>query len=273
VQGVGAVNDIIEALGTLAALPDVDVIILARGGGSVEDLLPFSDEALCRAISALGTPVVTSIGHTKQRPNCDEVASAAAEVPARAAEHVVPSAAELRERIDRRAADALGYAAARLGEAGGRVERSAMRPAGQAALLARSRRLDLAGQTLSHATGLAAGPLRERIASAALAVQQALTLLPRPTSLDVPRERLGLATAGVRHALELRAAAVVAATSLIRARDWRERGFALVRLPDGALVRDAAALTAGQHIAIELQGATLAAVIETVHPEATETNQ
>ena len=82
VQGVGAVNDIIAALGTLAALPDVDVIILARGGGSVEDLLPFSDEALCRAISALGTPVVTSIGHTKQRPNCDEVASAAAAVTA-----------------------------------------------------------------------------------------------------------------------------------------------------------------------------------------------
>jgi exodeoxyribonuclease VII large subunit len=273
VQGVGAVNDIIAALGTLAALPDVDVIILARGGGSVEDLLPFSDEALCRAISALGTPVVTSIGHTKQRPNCDEVASAAAEVPARAAEHVVPSAAELRERIDRRAADALGYAAARLTEAGGRVERSAMRPAGQAALLARTGRLDLAGQTLSHATGLAAGPLRERIAGASLVVQQALTLLPRPASLDVPRERLGLATAGVRHALELRAATVVAATSLIRARDWRERGFALVRLPDGALVRDAATLTAGQHIAIELQGATLAAVIETVHPEATETDQ
>ena len=66
---------------------------------------------------------------------------------------------------------------------------------------------------------------------------------------------------------------MVAATSLIRARDWRERGFALVRLPDGALVRDAATLTTGQHIAIELQGATLAAVIETVHPEATETDQ
>ena len=110
VQGVGAVNDVIDALATLDAVEDVDVIILARGGGSVEDLLPFSDEALCRAISALRTPVITSIGHTKQRPNCDEVASAAAEVPARAAEHAVPSAAELAERIDRLADDAAGFA-------------------------------------------------------------------------------------------------------------------------------------------------------------------
>ena len=85
VQGAGAAEDLIEALMTLAAQPAVDVIILARGGGSVEDLLPFSDEGLCRAIAALGTPVISSIGHTRQRPNCDEVAAAAAEVPARAA--------------------------------------------------------------------------------------------------------------------------------------------------------------------------------------------
>ncbi len=270
VQGVGAVNQVIGALATLAALPDVDVIILARGGGSVEDLLPFSDEALCRAISALGTPVVTSIGHTKQRPNCDEVASAAAEVPARAAEHVVPSAAELAERIDRRASDAAGYAAAILAEAAARVDRSAMRPAGQAALVARASRIDLAGQTLRHAAGLATGPLRERIAAGTLAVQQALAALPRATTLDVPRERLAQATAGVRHALALTTAALTATESLIRARDWRERGFALVRLPDGTLVRDAADLATGQAVAVQMKGATLEAVIAAIHPDPTE---
>ena len=269
-QGVGAVNQVIGALATLAALPDVDVIILARGGGSVEDLLPFSDEALCRAISALGTPVVTSIGHTKQRPNCDEVASAAAEVPARAAEHVVPSAAELAERIDRRASDAAGYAAAILAEAAARVDRSAMRPAGQAALVARASRIDLAGQTLRHAAGFATGPLRERIAAGTLAVQQALAALPRATTLDVPRERLAQATAGVRHALALTTAALTATESLIRARDWRERGFALVRLPDGTLVRDAADLATGQAVAVQMKGATLEAVIAAIHPDPTE---
>jgi exodeoxyribonuclease VII large subunit len=270
VQGVGAVNDMIEALATVAAAPDVDVIILARGGGSVEDLLPFSDEALCRAISALGTPVITSIGHTRQRPNCDEVASAAAEVPARAAEHAVPNASEMLAEIDRRASDAAGYAAAIVSDAASRIELAAMRPAGQAALVARTGRIDLAGQSLRHAAELATSALRERIADGAAVLQRSLVELPRASSLDVPRERLHQATAAVRHAVTLRGAALTAAESLIRARDWRERGFALVRLPDGSLLRDATALAAGQTVAIELKGATLDATIDAIHPDPTE---
>ena len=77
------------------------MIVLARGGGSVADLMPFDDERLCRAIFACGTPVVTSIGHTKQRPNCDHVAAACAHVPGRTAELVVPSAVELARAIGR----------------------------------------------------------------------------------------------------------------------------------------------------------------------------
>ena len=270
VQGVGAVNDVIEALATVAAVPDVDVIILARGGGSVEDLLPFSDEALCRAISALGKPVITSIGHTRQRPNCDEVASAAAEVPARAAEHAVPSAAELLALVDRRASDASGFAASIVGEATARVELAAMRPAGQAALVARTGRIDLAGQSLRHAAELATGSARERVVASAAGLQQALLELPRASSLDVPRERLRQATAGVRHAVALRASALRAADDLIRARDWRERGFALVRLPDGTLLRDGSALRPGQTVAIQVKGATLDATIDAIHPDPTE---
>ena len=101
VEGIRAVDSMIDALGRLAASPDVDVIILARGGGSVADLVPFDDERLCRAIFACGVPVVTAIGHTKQRPNCDHVASASSNVPGRAAELVVPDAQHLREQIAR----------------------------------------------------------------------------------------------------------------------------------------------------------------------------
>ncbi|MGI9117581.1 MAG: hypothetical protein ACR2JV_08100, partial [Gaiellales bacterium] len=72
------------------------------------------------------------------------------------------------------------------------------------------------------------------------------------------------------HRLARDATALDGATRLVRARDWRERGFALVRLPDGTLVRDAAGLATGQAIAVELKGATLDAVIETVHPDAAE---
>ena len=270
VQGVGAVNDVIDALATLDDVDDVDVIILARGGGSVEDLLPFSDEALCRAISALRTPVITSIGHTKQRPNCDEVASAAAEVPARAAEHAVPSADELARHVERLAEDAADGAAAAIGEALARIDRSAMRPAGQAALVARTARIDLAGQSLSHAGDGATAGARERIGTAALDLGGALAVVPRPATLDVPRERLLQAAAAARHALALGAAAFDGATRLIRARDWRERGFALVRLPDGAVVRDAAALRPGQELAVQLKGATLGARVETITPDLTE---
>jgi exodeoxyribonuclease VII large subunit len=105
VQGVAAVGTIIDALGRLQASPSVDVIILARGGGSVAELVPFDDERLCKAISACAVPVITSIGHTKDRPNCDHVAAACATVPAKAAELAIRySANELFDELDRHAA-------------------------------------------------------------------------------------------------------------------------------------------------------------------------
>lgn len=264
VQGAGAANDLIEALMTLAAQPDVDVIILARGGGSVEDLLPFSDESLCRAIAALGTPVITSIGHTRQRPNCDEVASAAAEVPARAAERAVPNAAELDLAIVRLAEDAIDAGEAVLADARGRIEVAAMRPAGQAAIAVRAGRIDLAGQSLSHVGEGATHDGRARIGDAAADLQEALGRLPRPAVLDVPRERLAQAAAAAGHQVALGATALDASARLMRARDWRERGFALIRRPDGSLVRDAAGIAIGEEIAIEMKGATLGTRVETI---------
>ncbi len=92
VQGPTAVPQIIEALGELDRDPGVDVIILARGGGSVEDLLPFSDETLCRAIVACTTPVVSAIGHEPDSPLSDHVADLRAATPTDAAKRVVPDA-------------------------------------------------------------------------------------------------------------------------------------------------------------------------------------
>ncbi|BCN48030.1 exodeoxyribonuclease 7 large subunit [Prescottella equi] len=92
VQGPTAVPQIIEALEELDRDPRVDVIILARGGGSVEDLLPFSDETLCRAIVACTTPVVSAIGHEPDSPLSDHVADLRAATPTDAAKRVVPDA-------------------------------------------------------------------------------------------------------------------------------------------------------------------------------------
>ncbi|MDD7937715.1 exodeoxyribonuclease VII large subunit [Actinomycetospora lutea] len=93
-QGTQAVPEILDALTALDRDPDVDVIVLARGGGSVEDLLPFSDEALCRGVAACRTPVVSAIGHEPDTPLVDHVADVRAATPTDAAKRIVPDLAE-----------------------------------------------------------------------------------------------------------------------------------------------------------------------------------
>ncbi len=103
VQGVNAVPEVIAALQKLEANPDVDVIIVARGGGSVEDLLPFSEEALARQVARMRTPVVSAIGHEPDNPVLDHVADLRAATPTDAAKRVVPDvAAELQYVLELR---------------------------------------------------------------------------------------------------------------------------------------------------------------------------
>jgi exodeoxyribonuclease VII large subunit len=101
VQGPLAANAMIEALRELAAAPEVDVVVLSRGGGSFEDLLPFSDERLVRAVAACPVPVVSAVGHEQDNPLCDLAADARASTPTAAARLVVPDATELLGRLER----------------------------------------------------------------------------------------------------------------------------------------------------------------------------
>lgn len=94
VQGAYAVPEVIDALKRLDRDPEVDVIVITRGGGSVEDLLPFSEESLIRAVSACLTPVVSAIGHEQDAPLLDLVADARASTPTDAARLVVPDVNE-----------------------------------------------------------------------------------------------------------------------------------------------------------------------------------
>lgn len=98
-QGVNSVREVIAALKTLEDNPEVDVVIVARGGGSVEDLLPFSDEALVRQVHSMKTPVVSAIGHEPDTPILDLVADLRASTPTDAAKRVVPDIAEETERV------------------------------------------------------------------------------------------------------------------------------------------------------------------------------
>ncbi|GAA3086403.1 hypothetical protein GCM10020254_33520 [Streptomyces goshikiensis] len=99
VQGVHAAAQVIRAVQELDALPEVDVIIVARGGGSVEDLLPFSDEEVVRTVAAARTPVVSAIGHEPDSPLLDLVADLRASTPTDAAKKVVPDVNEELERV------------------------------------------------------------------------------------------------------------------------------------------------------------------------------
>ncbi|MDK0521875.1 exodeoxyribonuclease VII large subunit [Streptomyces sp. ML-6] len=99
VQGVHAVNQVVQAVKELDDLPAVDVIVVARGGGSVEDLLPFSDEQLIRTVAACRTPVVSAIGHEPDSPLLDLVADLRASTPTDAAKKIVPDVGEELERV------------------------------------------------------------------------------------------------------------------------------------------------------------------------------
>ena len=90
VQGVNCVKQVSAALTELDAISDIDVIVIARGGGAFEDLLPFSDESLIRVVAGIDTPVVAAIGHEEDRPLIDYVADYRASTPTDAARKIVP---------------------------------------------------------------------------------------------------------------------------------------------------------------------------------------
>lgn len=203
VQGSGAPARIVAGLTALAAHPAVDVVVLARGGGSFEDLLPFSDERVVRAVAGCPVPVVSAVGHEQDTPLCDLAADARASTPTAAARLVVPALDELQAGLHRSRLE---------------LERSVRR------LLARD------GERL--------GRLGERLRDA-----------PR---LLLERRRFALDRTGARlQALSPRATLA--------------RGYAIVRL-EGAALTEAAAVSAGTLVDVELRSGSFAARAEEVRP-------
>jgi exodeoxyribonuclease VII large subunit len=169
VQGPRAAQGMIDALRGLSSQPDVDVIVLARGGGGFEDLLPFSDERLVRAVAASRVPVVSAVGHEQDTPLCDLAADMRASTPTMAGKLVVPELSQLFGKLDRARA-ALGRNAQRtLEQDTQRLERSKdrLRAAPRVALEREAQRVERAHERLRTAPTLAVERKRAALESAA----------------------------------------------------------------------------------------------------------
>jgi exodeoxyribonuclease VII large subunit len=270
VEGVHAVDSMIEALIHLQAQPAVDVIVLARGGGGVRELVAFDDLKLCRAIFACDKPVVTSIGHTQQRPNCDHVAAGCADVPARAAELVVPSASELLEELDRQRCD-LGAAPARLEATQLRLAQHGARLASEARdfYVQRAQTLDLARHRLARVRQLVPAP--GEIATIAAPVRAA-GRTARKQYHDFS-EAIGRRAAEARRAAARRlhgaAQDLDHVVEVIEAKDFRRRGWVLVGDGHGRPARSALERRAGEELDLRFADGRAKAVVSETHTDET----
>ena len=226
VQGPRAAADIVAAIGALCEHPDVDVVVLTRGGGSFEDLLPFSDERVVRAVADCPVPVVSAVGHEQDTPLCDLAADVRASTPTAAGKLVVPELAELFGRLDR----------------------------ARAALARNVRRsLDQDRQRLTRSVER----LRTRPGS---------TLEREEHRLERTRERLRLAPALAverkRAALEKSAAKLVALSPV----QTLERGYAIVRTDSGEVVTSTTGVSTGARVDVTLAEGGFGARVEEVAP-------
>lgn len=250
VQGVEAAPAIVKALQTLPALAPVEVIVLARGGGSLEDLFAFNDEALVRAVRACAVPVVSGVGHEIDFTLADFAADLRAPTPTAAAEQVSPDLAEQREAL-RQATSGL---ANELGDTLRQHQRQLAQLTARLHALHPGRRLQQRAQQLDELSErlLHASP-RRRIEQQ----RQRAVLLG---------DRLRLAQGRGQDHLRSRLAAQLAALTAYNPAAVLDRGYAIAFDAQGAALRDAQSLPAGTPFTLRLARGQVAARAEPPPP-------
>jgi exodeoxyribonuclease VII large subunit len=244
VQDRHAAPRITSAIQDLAAIPEVDVIVVARGGGSLADLFAFCDETLCRTVALLGTPVISSVGHHTDRTLIDDVAAVCCSTPTHAAEAAVPlHCGEARTSLHGRAAR-LDHHSRRAVLTRARVlARLSRAPAEH---VARHR-----ARLHQHLRELRASARRRRGDEAALTATRALVLCRKASAAA------GGEAAGRRTALEGLALALAAHDP----ERTLERGYALVDDRHGSVLTSAAAAREAGDVRLFFADAALDATI------------
>ena len=223
VQGSAAVVEVSQALAELEAMADVDVIIITRGGGSFEDLLPFSDESLVRLAGSCLTPIVSAIGHEKDSPLLDLVADYRASTPTDAAKRVVPDIAQeiadidlIRQRLFRKV----------------------------------THLLDFEFSTISHLT---ARPVMK---------DPMVIVSSRVDQISTARDRAARTMTALIDSEKRELKQVRAHLRSLSPQSTLDRGYSVATLEDGAIARDAAKIPAGAHLRVRLAKGSLEATVE-----------
>ncbi len=276
VQGATAAAEIIAMLRKADASRRYDALLLTRGGGSLEDLMAFNDEALARAIADCATPLVSAVGHEIDFSIADFVADLRAPTPSAAAETLVPDRAELRSRVEQfgqRLARPLGW----------RIERLSQRLDQLAARLAQQRPQARVGRDRQRLDGL-----RQRIV-----LQQRTLLAQRIQHLRAQRDRLAAQAprrqlerlrlrcsddglrlrSGVARRLErlgLRLAGLTRTLTAVGPQATLERGYAVLRSPDGRVVGRCRDTTPGRQLHATLADGSLDLAVTAVNPQAND---
>jgi len=274
VQGQGAAQRLAEAIATASSRAEADVLIVCRGGGSIEDLWSFNDEAVARAIAACSMPVVVGVGHETDFTIADFVADARAPTPTAAAELVSASRAELaarlaamRARLQRDIDRMLGFRAQQLDYLGRRLVHPGERVRVQARhLLQLGVRLKGGARRMVEARSWRVAELASGLRAGRPDLEG---LLARQDEARVRLDR------GHDRFLEL------LANRLVRARESLahlnpqavlERGYSIVAAEDGGIVRDAGAIHAGESVTLRFARGSALSRIEAAFPAPDVTN-
>ena len=250
VQGAGAAEEIAAAIDLLNARGGLDVLIVGRGGGSLEDLWCFNEEAAVRAVARSAIPVISAVGHEIDTTLCDHAADVRAPTPSAAAELVVKGKDELERRVaDARRRLAVGARAAAQAWRH-RTERAARVPGLRDPLQAVQRlqqRVDYLAVRLQNALAGLPQLVRQRAETAARRMERAVGV-----RIEVDRRTLAHAAAQLR---------------LLNPKAVLARGSSVTRLADGRLLRSAAEAPAGARLATELADGTVRSTVDPAEGE------